>query len=186
MCKMYVVNQLNLGNRKLGYELFNGKEIVEMTEKMLKDSIVSGKEVYGMCVVNDELVLDKENFFMRNMMIHSHIGNYTAMVEDDTCIAKVFYLVIGSHTEAGKTVYDVVSSRFERCSINEEKLQAWYELGVINGGVKIEIISWFWQCRESRNQRKCREWQRKRKWLRKRKRKRQKRKRVPAVLIKIE
>lgn len=138
MCKMYVVNQLNLGNRKLGYELFNGKEIVEMTEKMLKDSIVSGKEVYGMCVVNDELVLDKENFFMRNMMIHSHIGNYTAMVEDDTCIAKVFYLVIGSHTEAGKTVYDVVSSRFERCSINEEKLQAWYELGVINGGVKIE------------------------------------------------
>lgn len=138
MCKMYVVNQLNLGNRKLGYELFNGKEIVEMTEKMLKDSIVSGKEVYGMCVVNDELVLDKENFFMRNMMIHSHIGNYTAMVEDDTCIAKVFYLVIGSHTEAGKTVYDVVSSRFERCGINEEKLQAWYELGVINGGVKIE------------------------------------------------
>ncbi|MGO5020204.1 hypothetical protein ACTQ3S_09710, partial [Roseburia faecis] len=60
------------------------------------------------------------------------------MVEDDTCIAKVFYLVIGSHTEAGKTVYDVVSSRFERCGINEEKLQAWYELGVINGGVKIE------------------------------------------------
>lgn len=73
MCKMYVVNQLNLGNRKLGYELFNGKEIVEMTEKMLKDSIVSGKEVYGMRVVNDELVLDKENFFMRNMMIHSHL-----------------------------------------------------------------------------------------------------------------
>lgn len=30
-----------------------------MTEKMLKDSIVSGKEVYGMCVVNDEPVLDK-------------------------------------------------------------------------------------------------------------------------------
>ena len=58
--------------------------------------------------------------------------------KNNTCIAKVFYLVIGSHTEAGKTVYDVVSSRFERCSINEEKLQAWYELGVINGGVKIE------------------------------------------------
>ena len=58
--------------------------------------------------------------------------------KNNTCIAKVFYLVIGSHTEAGKTVYDVVSSRFERCSINEEKLQAWYELGVISGGVKIE------------------------------------------------
>ena len=58
--------------------------------------------------------------------------------KNNTCIAKVFYLVIGSHTEAGKTVYDVVSSRFERCSINEEKLQAWYELGVISGGVKID------------------------------------------------
>jgi len=58
--------------------------------------------------------------------------------KNNTCIAKVIYLVIGSHTEAGKTVYDVVSSRFERCSINEEKLQAWYELGVISGGVKIE------------------------------------------------
>ena len=58
--------------------------------------------------------------------------------KNNTCIAKVFYLVIGSLTEAGKTVYDVVSSRFERCSINEEKLQAWYELGVISGGVKIE------------------------------------------------
>ena len=42
---------------------------------------------------------------------------------------------------------DVISKTFWKnlhtlfytlCSINEEKLQAWYELGVINGGVKIE------------------------------------------------
>lgn len=37
MCKMFVVNSLYLGNRSLGLELWDGKGVVEMTEKQVRD-----------------------------------------------------------------------------------------------------------------------------------------------------
>ena len=46
MCKMLVVvNQLRLGNRILGYSAWSGKEVMEFTEKQLKDIIRSRKSV---------------------------------------------------------------------------------------------------------------------------------------------
>ena len=76
MCKMNVViNKLVLGNRELGWECWNGKEVAEYTSKQLKDIINGEKQkVCGLRVgKSGELELDKEGFFTSNMIVHSHI-----------------------------------------------------------------------------------------------------------------
>ena len=44
------------------------------------------------------------------------------MVEDD-CLANLFYIVIGTHKDKANTMYDVISSRYERTSFTEEKVR---------------------------------------------------------------
>ena len=45
MCRMnVVVNKLVLGNRELGFECWDGKQIAEFTAKQLKDMIRAGKQ----------------------------------------------------------------------------------------------------------------------------------------------
>lgn len=139
MCKMNVViNKLVLGNRDLGYETWNGKEIMEYTAKQLKDIILEGKQkVCGLKVgENGELELDREGFFTTNMMIHSHIGNYHSMEEDG--MTNKLYVCIGSHEEAGKVVYDCVSSRFEQAAFSENDMRAFLKVGIVSGGAKLD------------------------------------------------
>lgn len=139
MCKKYVVvNKLFLGQRELGYELWTGKEVIEMTSKSIKDSIKAGDEIYGLTIgKNGGLELDRESFYMTNLMEKRHIGNLTPMYETDSK-ANIFYLVTGSHKEGDKIFYEMISSRFERLDVTKEKLSIMYEMGLINGGVKME------------------------------------------------
>ena len=58
MCKLFVVNSLYLGNRSLGLELWDGKGVVEMTEKQVRDGINAGKEIYGLKVAANGIDLD--------------------------------------------------------------------------------------------------------------------------------
>lgn len=138
MCKYYVINELALGNRSLGYELATEKEIIEMTAKGIRDGLKAGKEIYGLKVADNgiDLVLD-DKFFMRNYMVKSHINSLKPKYEEE-CMANIMYIVTGSRTVNGKQVYDVISSRFERTSFSEEKLKAMLEIGVISGGCKLE------------------------------------------------
>ena len=138
MCKYYVINELALGNRSLGYELATDKEIVEMTAKSIRDGIKAGKEIYGLKVADNgiDLVLD-DKFFMRDYMVKTHINSLKAKYNEE-CMANIMYVVTGSKVENGKQVYNVISSRFERTSFSEEKLKAMLELGVIAGGCKLE------------------------------------------------
>lgn len=76
---------------------------------------------------------------MRNYTVKTHINNIRPKYEyGGQCVANIMYIVIGSHKESEKTVYDVISSRVERTTFSEEKLKAMYELGFISGGCKIE------------------------------------------------
>lgn len=139
MCKMnVVVNKLVLGNRVLGYECWSGKEIMEFTEKQIKDLINAGKQkVCGLKIGEDgELVLDKEGFFTTNMTIHSHIGSWKPMNEDS--MANQLYVCVGSHEEAGKVVYDCISSRFEQAAITEADMRAYLKIGIVSGGAKLD------------------------------------------------
>ena len=139
MCRLTVVNKLYLGNRELGYELYNDREIVEMTAIQLKNAIKAGKDVRGVVIdkATNELVLDKDGFYSVNMMKHSHINSYEPLIDTDSKI-NVFYIVMDKHTENDKTVYDLLSSRFERVTVSEDKLITYLELGLVSAGAKLE------------------------------------------------
>ena len=144
MCNYYLLNELALGSRNLGFEFIaisdKKSEIVEMTAKTVRDNIKSGKKIHGLQIAKNgnDLVLD-EKFYMRNYTVKSHINNIRPKYEyEGQCVANIMYIVIGSHEENGKAVYDVISSRVERTTFSEEKLKAMYELGFISGGCKVE------------------------------------------------
>ena len=143
MCrKLIVTNELFLGSRQLGYELYSlpKGEVVEFTEKQLRDCIIHGKdEVYGVIISEDtgELIPDEQGFYCRNWMIKSHINSLVPKYEGESLV-NLFYIVVGTHKEKGNTLYDVISSRYERTSFSEERIKALYEMGIISGGLKIE------------------------------------------------
>ena len=139
MCKMnVVVNKLVLGNRELGWELWNGKEVIEYTSKQLKEIIKAGKQkICGLKMgESGELELDREGFFTTNMMVHSHIGSWKSMEEEG--MANLLYVCIGSHEESGKVVYDCISSRFEQAKISESDMRAYLKIGIVSGGAKLD------------------------------------------------
>ena len=139
MCKMnVVVNKLVLGNRELGWELWNGKEVMEYTSKQLKDIIKAGKQkICGLKIgESGDLELDREGFFTTNMMVHSHIGSWKSMTEEG--MANLLYVCIGSREESGKVVYDCISIRFEQAVITESDMRAYLKIGIVSGGAKLD------------------------------------------------
>lgn len=138
MCTMrIVVVREMLGTRETGWGLYDGRQLMEKTSKEIKDLIKSGKKVCGLTLDKDgELVMDKEGFFCRNILEHRHCGNYKPMVEEDFS-ANLFYIVIGSHIENEKTVYDCISTRFERLTLTEEDVRAYLRVGVISAGCRL-------------------------------------------------
>ena len=144
MCNYYLINELALGNRSLGFEFVaisdKKSEVVEMTAKTVRDNLKAGKKIHGLQLAEngEDLVLD-EAFYMRNYTVKTHINNLKPKYDyDGSCVANIMYIVVGSHEENGKRVYDVISSRVERTTFSEEKLKAMYDLGFISGGCKIE------------------------------------------------
>lgn len=143
MCrKLVVTNEIFLGARAICYEAYSlpKGEVVELTEKQIKDAIkgITTDEVYGLALSEaGELILDTENFFTRNMMKKVHTNTLVPMVEDD-CLANLFYIVIGTHKEKGNTMYDVISSRYERTSFTEEKVKTLLDMHIISAGAKMQ------------------------------------------------
>lgn len=143
MCrKLVVTNEIFLGARPICYEAYSlpKGEVVELTEKQIKDAIkgLTTDEVYGLALSETgELILDTENFFTTNMMKKVHTNTLVPMVEDD-CLANLFYIVIGTHKEKGNTTYDVISSRYERTSFTEEKVKTLLDMHIISAGAKLQ------------------------------------------------
>ena len=141
MCrKLVAVNKLGLGTRELGWEVFSlpKGEVLEFTTKQLRDIIKGGKdEVYGLKVAENgvDLTFD-ENFYVRNLMYKTHINSLVPLVEDE-CMVNLFYIVIGTHEENKATMYDVISSRYERMVMKEEKVKTLLEMGVICAGAQL-------------------------------------------------
>lgn len=143
MCrKLIVTNKLSLGARELGWEAYSlpKGEVVEFTSKQLKDIIRNSgpDEVYGLKISEEsnELVFDP-SFHVTNMMNKLHINTLVPMVEED-CLANLFYIVIGTHKVKNETMYDVISSRYERASFNTEKVKTLLDMKIISAGAKLE------------------------------------------------
>ena len=138
MCrKLVVTNEIFLGTRAICYEAYSlpKGEVVELTEKQIKDALkgITTDEVYGLELSEaGELVMDKKNFFTTNTLI--------PMVEED-CLANLFYIVIGTHKEKGNTMYDVISSRYERTSFTGEAGK-WCSSGGISGKTNRTCGGW--------------------------------------------
>lgn len=143
MCrKLVVTNEIFLGARAICYEAYSlpKGEVVELTEKQIKDTLkgFTTDEVYGLALSDaGELVLDTDNFFAANMMKKIHTNTLVPMIEDD-CLANLFYIVIGAHKEKGNTMYDVISSRYERTSFTEEKVKTLLDMHIISAGAKMQ------------------------------------------------
>lgn len=143
MCrKLVVTNEIFLGARPICYEAYSlpKGEVVELTEKQIKDALkgLTTDEVYGLALTESgELILDTENFFTTNMMKKIHTNTLVPMVEDD-CLANLFYIVIGTHKDKANTMYDVISSRYERTSFTEEKVRTLLDMHIISAGAKMQ------------------------------------------------
>lgn len=131
----FVVSRTMLGNREQGWALWNCKEIVEMTSKEIKDALLNGEEIYGLEVGEDGGLDLGRNFFTRNIMEHRQVGNYKPMVEEENCMANVFYIVTG-RTENGE--YEAVSTKFERTTLSEERVKVMLLMGIVSAGAKLE------------------------------------------------
>lgn len=143
MCrKLVVTNEIFLGARPICYEAYSlpKGEVVELTERQIKDTLkgLTTDEVYGLALTESgELELDTDGFFTTNMMKKIHTNTLVPMVEDD-CLANLFYIVIGTHKEKGNTMYDVISSRYERTSFTEEKVKTLLDMHIISAGAKMQ------------------------------------------------
>ncbi|MBD5453798.1 MAG: hypothetical protein HDR30_05705 [Lachnospiraceae bacterium] len=135
MTKVVVMRSM-LGAREIGWELWNKDkgEVVEMTAKEIKSALLKGDPIYGLAVSEDgELELDKD-FFMRNLMEHRHVNNYTPMIEDETCVANVAYIVTGKVDNG----YEIISTKWERKVVTEDMLKMFLSMGLVFGGAKLE------------------------------------------------
>ena len=92
----YVINRIDLGAKRiLGYELFDGKQIIEKTGKQIMDGIMAGEVYCGLKLSESgkSLELDNEGFFTTNMMIHSHIDDYKPMISGVNT-TNIMYIII--------------------------------------------------------------------------------------------
>ena len=144
MCrKLIMTNKISLGTREICWEAYSlpKGEVVEITAKQIKDALkgVGTDEIYGLKISEEtgELVFDTENWFTTNMMNKIHTNTLLPMVEED-CLANLFYIVIGTHKVKQETMYDVISSRYERTSFNAEKVKTLLDMKIISGGCKLE------------------------------------------------
>lgn len=137
MCKMRVVIRREmLGAREQAFSVWSGKDVLEYTGTQIKNMLRSGQKVCGLTLKGNDLVLDEEGFFTRNLMEHRYCGNYSPMVEGEV-MANVFYIVIGSHEESGVVYYDCISTRFEQAHFTESDVRAYIRLGIISGGARL-------------------------------------------------
>lgn len=143
MCrKLIVTNKISLGTREICWEAFAlpKGEVVELTRKQLIDSLkgIGKDEVYGLKLSETgDLEFDTEGFFTVNMMNKIHTNTLIPLAESD-CLANLFYIVIGTRQEGKETLYEAVSSRYERTTFNESKIKTLLEMNVISGGAKSE------------------------------------------------
>ncbi len=139
MCKMnVVVNRVMLGNRELGWEVWNGRCIEEYTSRQLTDMIMGGRDkVYGLRIGRSgELEADRENFFTTSIMEHRHIGNYRSMESESS--VNMSYICWGVERRKGENVYKCISNKFEQAVLSEEEIKAYLALGVLTGGVRLK------------------------------------------------
>ncbi len=135
MCKI-VVNQVNQFSCRIqGYELFETKtgEIIGMTEKDIVKAINADETILGLTLDSEnKVVLDSESFFQNNIMVKTTLTSMHPLNED--CPVNILYTVIGLNGDK----YILLNSRFGRSEVTKNKLSAMLEIGLIQGGARLQ------------------------------------------------
>lgn len=142
MC-MYLVDGMFLGNRLIGYEVYESKSkgMVGMTEKQVINKLKAGERVYGFVLgtenEKDTLLLDKEGFNMTNLQIKSGVNSLSWYDEEKGTDMNMELIVVAVSGDK-KKVFETVNARHARVEYSEDKIRMLLELGVPIAGVKLE------------------------------------------------
>ena len=139
MC-MYLVDTMYLGNRLIGYEVYESKSMgfIGMTEKQIIDKLNRDEKVYGFWLKNDVeaakevLELDEEGFSMKNLQVKSGVNTLTWLKESENNDINIGLIVVKVINEKNKKpVYETVNARHARVTYE-------IELGAMVAGVRLE------------------------------------------------
>lgn len=144
MC-MYLTNGMYLGNRLIGYELYDSKTkgFTGMTEKQIMDRLRKGDRVYGFKLVNEAesdkevLELDEEGFNMTNLQLKTGVNTLSWLNEDEGADMNIGLIVVSVRGDK-KKLYEAVNARHARVEYTEDKLKMLIELGAMVAGVRLE------------------------------------------------
>lgn len=135
MCKV-IVNVVNQFNCRInGYEVYETStgEVIGMTEKDIVKAIKGGEKILGVTVDEEgHLQLDKEGFYQNNIMAKKTLTKMQPLNGDAP--ANILYTLIGVKDNK----YMVINSRFGKSCISKEKLMAFLEIGLVQGGCSID------------------------------------------------
>lgn len=135
MCKV-IVNVVNQFNCRInGYEVYETStgEVFGMTEKDIIKAIKGGEKIFGVAVDKEgHLQLDKEGFYQNNIMVKKTLTKMEPLNGDTP--ANILYTLIGVKDNK----YTVINSRFGKSVITKEKLLAFMEIGLVQGGCTVD------------------------------------------------
>lgn len=135
MCKVIINRVAQFNCRINGYEVVETStgEMYGMTEKDIIKAIKGGEKILGVAVDKEGHVqLDKEGFYQNNIMVKKTLTKMEPLNGDTP--ANILYTLIG----AKDNKYTVINSRFGKSEITKEKLLAFLEIGLVQGGCTVD------------------------------------------------
>ena len=140
MCKIIINQVKQFGCRIQGYEVLDTLkgEILGMTETDIKKSIEKGELILGLKMNHDaeELVLDEEGFCQTDIMVKTTLKSMKPLNNEEAAV-NVFFTLIGvKDSKDGR--YELMNSRFGRSEVSIDKLMTLLEMGLIQGGCKLD------------------------------------------------
>ncbi len=134
MCKVVVNEVCQFSGRINGYELYDMKsgEVIGMAEKDIIKALKAGEKIHGFILSKSgTLELDAKGFYQTNIMVKTTLTSMHPKVESPV---NILYTVVGKKGEQ----YTVINSRFGKSEVSKNKLSAMLEIGMIQGGCKLE------------------------------------------------
>lgn len=132
-----VICRLDLGlTRIAGYTIYNEvtREFEETTPKEVKH-LIKNKEVNGLGLNGDEIILDAETFNMNNLMIKSGVGKFRALHDTNKIVNCMYAVVRVIELDKGR-LFEIISSKYGRIKVTSERLRILIETAHV-AGVKI-------------------------------------------------
>lgn len=124
---LYLTNGNTLGNRLIGYELYDSesKGFIGMSEKQIKDGIKKGMNIKGFIIDdNGKLVLDEKGMNYTNLQMKSGVNKLSWMNDNFTSEISKALIIVGKKNISGKVVYETVNAMHARVDYDKLKIQA--------------------------------------------------------------